>query len=97
MSIKPPCNCKPTNVNNYAFAKGDDSFPTGPGIGSEQMRPSRVYSLVTNIPNIFRQEAPAYSLQWISSASSADPRIQRTPYKKADKRAQAVVKKRVRM
>lgn len=83
--MKPPCGCKPTNVNNFSFEKGNNALDIGDGIGNERMRPSLVYSTITNIPNIFRWTAPKQVLVWTSSASRANPKIQRTPLKKGDR------------
>jgi len=83
--MKPPCGCKPTNVNNYSFEKGNNDLNIGEGIGNERMRPSLVYSTATNMPNIFRWTAPKQVLVWTSSASRANPKAQRTPPKRGDK------------
>lgn len=85
--LKPPCNCKPSNVNTFGFAKGPDtSGAIASGLDGQRLRPSLNYSLVSNIPNVFNQEIPKFVLNWTSSKDRANPRVQRTPRKSQDKK-----------
>lgn len=79
--LHPPCTCKPSNVNTFAPAKSQFVPERNGGIPGK-IRPPRVYSLDTSIPNIFAWDAPKFVLNWTSSSNRADPRIQRTPRKK---------------
>lgn len=81
--MKPPCGCKPSNVNLLPPAKGAMPRPSRKNLlGAFPIRPPLVYSLDASIPNVFMREAPKFLLQWESSASMANPAKQRTPRKK---------------
>lgn len=82
--LKPPCNCKPSNVNNTTFAKGNHALYTGPGLQGEQQRPPIQAALTGPTVNIFRQAPPSHVLTWTSSKSRSNPVIQATPRKSTD-------------
>lgn len=82
--MKPPCGCKPTNVNALPPAKSIPPRNPVNLLGAFPIRPPLVYSLDASIPNVFLREAPRgrFNLQWTNSANNADPTKQRTPRKK---------------
>lgn len=83
--LSPPCNCKPTNVNQLSFAKGPDYTNVGYGLEGQILRPSKVYSLTSNVPNVFNEAPPKFVVTWTNSKDRANPMIQRSPKKRQDK------------
>lgn len=82
--LKPPCTCRPTNVNDTAPPKGDFQVVTvGTGFpAGVRMRPPKGFSLGPSIPRAFPQNPPKFSLTWNSATSRANPRATKSPKKR---------------
>lgn len=85
---KPPCNCRPTNVNNLAPEKGYNSLGISRPAHDLPVRPPApgTVSLGIAAPNLFAYSLPKINLNWQSSSNSSDPKKQRTPRKSPDRK-----------
>lgn len=79
-TLKPPCGCKPTNMNTYAPEKGP--APDMPGANIPfRVRPSLNNSLITIQPNVFTQNPAKWSLTWGQEDDQANNLTMATPRK----------------
>ncbi len=88
--LNPPCNCKPSNVNNFAPAKSPYQPSAKNLLEGNKLRPQRMFSLSTALPNVFQRDAQQWSLTTYNDSTSDNMvRKLQTPRKKRDLEARA--------